>query len=290
MDVGSAGDAAQQVVHSTSLRRVAAMGLAGYGLLHLLVGWLTLQLAWRSTGTGSGGASGAGSDNAADVSGALAVMAASPGGRLVLWLVTGGLAGLTLWQAVEVLRNRRRLSGPAADADRRSIGPHLLRSGGTAVVYGYLTMTAARTALTGGQQRSEEQQSVRGVLSWPGGQVLVVLVAIGVVAVAVYQVQKGVRTAFLTELDLDPLSPGLRRLTVTVCRAGFVAKGVALLLVGGLVGWAAVTFDPDQANGLDGALRTVAAAPYGSWLLTAVALGFASFSVYCFARARHPVS
>jgi len=64
---------------------------------------------------------------------------------------------------------------------------------------------------------------------------------------------------------------------------------VAAVLVGAGVSWAAATFDPERATGLDGALRAVAAEPYGQWVLTVVAAGLASFSVYCVARGRHPV-
>jgi hypothetical protein len=72
-------------------------------------------------------------------------------------------------------------------------------------------------------------------------------------------------------------------------QAGFVLKGVALVLVGAVVAWAAATFDPARATGLDGALRAVAAEPHGAWVLTVVAVGLAAFAVYCLARARHPV-
>ena len=54
-------------------------------------------------------------------------------------------------------------------------------------------------------------------------------------------------------------------------------------------GRAAATFDPARATGLDGALRAVAAEPHGAWVLVVVAVGLAAFSVYCLARARHPV-
>jgi hypothetical protein len=56
-----------------------------------------------------------------------------------------------------------------------------------------------------------------------------------------------------------------------------------------VVAWAAATFDPARATGLDGALRAVAAEPHGAWVLVVVAVGPAAFSVYCLARARHPV-
>jgi hypothetical protein len=69
---------------------------------------------------------------------------------------------------------------------------------------------------------------------------------------------------------------------------GFPAKGVSLGVVGGLLGYAALTYDPKKASGLDGALRTIAQAPFGGIVLTLVALGLAAFGAFCFARARYP--
>ena len=65
-------------------------------------------------------------------------------------------------------------------------------------------------------------------------------------------------------------------------------KGVALVLVGAMVAWAAATFDPARATGLDGALRTILGAPFGKVLLTLVAIGIAAFGAYCLVRARYP--
>lgn len=59
-------------------------------------------------------------------------------------------------------------------------------------------------------------------------------------------------------------------------------------MVGGLLGWAAITFDPSRARGLDGALRASLSAPGGQVLLTLVAAGIVAFAVFCFARARCP--
>ena len=49
-----------------------------------------------------------------------------------------------------------------------------------------------------------------------------------------------------------------------------------------------MTFDPSDASGLDGALRTILEAPFGQVLLTLVAVGIAAFGAYCFVRARYP--
>ena len=45
--------------------------------------------------------------------------------------------------------------------------------------------------------------------------------------------------------------------------------------------------DPDKAQGLDGALKTLKDAPFGPFLLTLVAAGIAAYGVYSFARSRY---
>ena len=69
---------------------------------------------------------------------------------------------------------------------------------------------------------------------------------------------------------------------------GFPAKGVALVLVGGLLGWAAITYDPGKARGTGRRAAHRAAAPGGAVLLTLVAVGIAAFGAFCLARARYP--
>jgi len=101
-------------------------------------------------------------------------------------------------------------------------------------------------------------------------------------------VVKGVKKKFLKEIDLTQASPSAVRLITRLGQVGYPAKGVALALVGGLLGWAAITFDPSKATGLDGAMRTVLSAPGGQILLTLVAVGIAAFGAFLFARARYP--
>jgi hypothetical protein len=66
--------------------------------------------------------------------------------------------------------------------------------------------------------------------------------------------------------------------------AGNVARGAVFGVAGGLLVAAAVSFDPDKAQGLDGSLRKIATTPLGPWLL--VAVGMAIFGVYSCCEAR----
>jgi hypothetical protein len=277
----SAGDNARQAAQSTGLRRVAALGLVGYALIHLLIGWLALALAWFES-------SPAGRDERpTDSSGALSLLARNPVGDVLLWVLAVGLGALCAWQASEVLRHHRHLPPPGDE--RRDALLQLVKTVGTAAFYGYLAVSAVRTALGHGQGRSKEQHTLAGVLGVPGGQVLVTAIGAVVAGIGVYLVRKGLRSDFTREIDLSTVAAPLRTTAHRVCQVGFVLKGVALFLVGVVVGWAAITADPDRGDGMDGALRVVAEQPFGRWLLTVIALGLAAFAVYCLVRARHPV-
>ncbi len=67
---------------------------------------------------------------------------------------------------------------------------------------------------------------------------------------------------------------------------GWTSKGAAYAVIGVLVGLAALRANAAESGGLDKALHTLAAQPFGVLLLALMALGFAAFGVYCFAAAR----
>ena len=70
-------------------------------------------------------------------------------------------------------------------------------------------------------------------------------------------------------------------------QVGFIAKGLSVALIGILVVIAAIRFDPDEASGLDAALKSLASQPFGPYLLIVVALGLACYGVFCFFDARY---
>jgi len=93
-----------------------------------------------------------------------------------------------------------------------------------------------------------------------------------------------VKQKFREDLTLPGGAAG--RGTVALGVTGYVAKGIALGVVGVLFAVAAVTSDPSEATGLDGALKALAALPFGVVVLTAVALGLMAYGAYCAVRAR----
>ncbi|MGY2067239.1 DUF1206 domain-containing protein [Blastococcus sp. SYSU DS0619] len=272
----SAAGTAKQAGDSDGLEHLARVGLIAYGLVHLLIAWLALQLAW---GTSSA---------QADQSGALATLAQQPLGEPLLWVLTVGLVALALWQAAEILRWRHGLT---ASGDRRKQA--LVRTGkavAKTLIYLAVAVLAFRYASGTGQSSSSStpQQTAAGVFGWPGGRWLVGAIGLVVVGVGAYHVYKGLSKRFLKEIDLVGCSAGITRVVTRLGQVGFPGKGVALGLIGGLLVWSAVTFDASRADGLDGALHLVLGAPAGQVLLTLIALGIAAFGAFCFVRARFP--
>ena len=266
----NASDMAEQAGDSTSLEVVARAGLVAYGVVHLLIGWLAVQIAWSASDSKS-----------ADPSGALKTLAAQPFGKILLWLVAVGLVALALWQASEAIWGYRNREG--AKRVRKQVTSGLL-----AVIYAALGVSAASVALGTGQSSSQSQkQATSGVLAWPGGSVIVVVAGLIIIGVGAALVVKGVKKSFAEEIDTSSMSPVARKGVAQLGQIGYIARGVALGMVGGLLSYATLSFDRQKAQGLDGAMQTILAQPFGKFLLTAVALGFVAFGVFAMLQSRY---
>jgi len=266
----TASGKAEQAGDSASLELLARAGLIAYGGVHLLIGWLAVQIAWSASASKS-----------ADTSGALKTLASQPFGKILLWLVAVGLVALALWQASEVIWGYRNREG--AKRVRKQVTSGLL-----AVIYAALGVSAASVALGSGSSSSQSQkQATSGVLAWPGGSVIVVVAGLIIIGVGAAQVVKGVKKSFAEEIDTSSMSPVARKGVAQLGQIGYIARGVALGMVGGLLSYATLSFDRQKAQGLDGAMQTILAQPFGRFLLTAVALGFVAFGVFAILQSRY---
>ena len=259
VDTNDVKQAAANAGDHPVLENAARLGYAVNGLVHLLIAWLALQVAW-----GGGGGS-------ADQSGAMQTLSGNDIGRVLLWIAVVGFLGLGLWQVTEVIVGRGETS------DR-------LKAAAKAVVYLFLAFSFF-TYARGSSSASSSQQSVdftSSLMDKPFGRILVGAVGVAVLGVGLYHVYKGFKKKFLQDLREHP-----GRWVVRAGQFGYISRGVAFGLVGVLFVLAALHTQPGEATGLDGALRALRDAPLGQVLLTVVALGFASFAVYLFARAKY---
>ncbi|MEO7061698.1 MAG: DUF1206 domain-containing protein [Lapillicoccus sp.] len=241
-----------------ALENAARLGYAVSGLLHLLIGWLGFQLALGQHG------------GSADQSGALQSLASTSVGRATLWVAVVGFLGLGLWQLTE-------LAVRSEASDR-------VKAGAKAVLYLGLSATSLAWARGSGTTTSSSQSVdvTATLMKQPFGRILVAVVGVVVIGVGGYHVVKGWRRRFLDDLTGHP-----GQVAEAAGRVGYIAKGVALAVVGVLFIVAALRNTAKGATGLDGALRTLLDLPYGKVLVILVSLGFAAYGIYSLARARY---
>ncbi len=254
--------AARQVDNSEWLERAIRVGLVSYGVVHLLIAWLALQLAFGS------------SSGAASQQGAMQQLAQQPFGKPLLWIVAAGFVALAVWQFFDALWGHTKHDGGKRVVKR-------LGSAGKVVVYLVLASSAVKTAV-GASSSSKKSRLTAKILSWPFGQVIVALVGIGIIAIGCYLISRAVRRSFEHDLQPQATSGDTGSVVVKLGQAGYTAKGFSLGVVGALFVWAAVTYNPKKAGGLDVALHTLLRQGFGPWLLAVVAVGIGCFGVYCF--------
>jgi hypothetical protein len=262
-----AAGSARQAADSEPVKIGARIGLVAYGITHLLVAYLALQVAFG------------GGNERTDQNGAFQTIAAQPFGRVLLWVLVIGFVAVGIWRLTQAV------VGAAGVQDTKKQIRKRVESGARAAVFLGLAILAGRTA-AGGGSGGGGQKAAAGVLGFPGGQFVVGAVGIGLLAVGVVKAKHGWEKQFLEEMNL-PSDRHARQVLDRLGQVGSIAKAVSLGLIGVLVVVAAVSFDPSKANGLDPALKALASEPFGMILLAVMALGLAAYGVFCFFDAKY---
>ena len=262
---------ARRAGSSAWLNRVARVGFAGRGVLYLTVAFLAVGI---SRGRSGGNA---------DKQGAVRALSDTTFGGFILLVLVVGFAGLALWQAAEAAWGRRDETDDAKRTAKRAA------SAGKALLYAFLGASTASVLLGSGNDGGggRERELTARVLELPGGRGLVGLGGLVLVGVGGWLVARGVRRKFEKHLDTGAMPTHLRSAAAVGGAVGHTARGVVAGLAGLLLVKAALDYDPGQAKGIDGTLRTIAGQPYGRLLLLLAAAGLAAFGLFCFVEARY---
>jgi Domain of Unknown Function (DUF1206) len=216
----------------------------------------------------------------ADQSGALAAVAAKPGGIVALWVAAVAFLMMALWRLVETALGRstdpKSQGAPSEVLDR-------VKAFALAVVYFGLAYSTFGFARGAGKSTGAQNAGTSARLMQTGaGTIALIVGGIIIVAVGAYHVYKGGGRTFLDDLKGNS-SDLVRRLGMV----GYIAKGLAIAGAGVLVIVAASHAEPNTATGLDGALKTLGAQPYGAALLIVAGVGIITYGFYSFAMARY---
>ncbi|MBM7280239.1 DUF1206 domain-containing protein [Gordonia rubripertincta] len=274
--------AVDRATDSPWFQRAARAGHAVSGLVHLLIAYIVVRLAFGEGGN-------------ADQSGALGFFAGNTGGRLVLWIAAVAFVALALWRVAEAIVGPHATE-PGRDNDGAEDWLDRGKALSLAVVYAGFAWTAVRFAMGNGQSSGQQNTGLTARLMQSGGGKFVVVVAgLIIIGVGVYHVYKGASRNFLEDLK-PPIgraaaddgsasrtgaASGDRTATIAGV-IGYCGKGLVLIGTGILVLVAVATADPSKASGLDGTVKSLSGLPAGQVLMILAAIGIAAYGVYCY--------
>jgi hypothetical protein len=243
-------------------------GLVAYGIVHLMIAWLAVQLAFGEQ------------EGKATSSGALQQLVKEPFGEILVWLIAIGMFLLVLWRLIEAVAGHEEEDGAKKVRKR-------LTSLGKAILYGAIGVSAVRIATGSGSQGGGSDSTTAQLMDLPAGRWIVAAVGLAIIAYGANLVRRAWTEKFREHLSAEGKTGDAGKAYIWFGKAGYMAKGISIAIVGGLFCYAAYEHQAKKSGGLDVALHKVLEQPFGQFLLLAIAAGIACYGLFCFARARH---
>lgn len=253
------------------LVKFGRVGWVAKGIVYGLTGALALLIGLRAT---SGSSSGA--DGEASQTGAIARIAQNAFGAALLFLMAAGLIIYAVWRLVTAaLPGDGGLKGWAT-----RLG-YLV----SAVTYSLLAVTAISFARNPGKPADGEDGKVEKLtadfMNHSGGRIAIFVVGAVLIAIAAAFVWKAVSATFTSQLLPGSVGPVSHRMLVVLGRIGWIGRAGMMALIGFFLCRAAINFDPNDAQGLDGSLRKATESGAGTVLVLVVGAGLLVYGVFC---------
>lgn len=274
----SADEAAQEAADSTWFERTARGGFLANGLVHAILGVTAVAVGFGRSGE-------------ADETGAMQQIAAKPFGMVLIAVCLIGCALMALWCLVNAFFGSSSLRGAASHSPQHREGRRrwvdFFKMFGSALVYGAIALTFSQFVFGGGSDSGRATSQASTTLAKaPGG--LYILMAIGgvIIIVGIAFCINGVVANWKDDLRM-PRRSLVRALLLATGVIGYLGKGVTLLAMGILVFVSALTGDPEEFTGIDGALKSMRDQPFGPYLMLAVGIGLVLYGMFLGLRSRY---
>lgn len=267
MSASEAAAAAGAATNSKIFEVIARSGFAMNGLLHVLIGAISIRVATGHSGRPSQAS-------------VMTDIANLPEGFVVLWAAFLTFAALGVWQALEVIFGHRY----------RSAHQRVIQKGssiGLTVIYialAAVTVTFALGVSSTSRSRAKKSHLSLELMQTLQGRLLLAAVGAVIFGFGVFFVVKGIRRGH--RKNLDTINGGFGRTAVILGTIGYIAKGAIICFAGVLVAYSALAFNPTKAEGIGAVFQTMRQQQFGPALLTVAGVGLISYGLYLCCRAK----
>jgi hypothetical protein len=253
---------------STTMDRLARIGLVTKGTVYLAIGVLAFMAAFKFGGQ---------KENEADRTGALELFEKT-GGIWLLGLIAAGLICYALWRIIQAI------SGKSHSNNYKKRIRYFL----SGIGYASIAITAIRIIL---KQRTDDgdqnQQYAAELLSKPMGEWLVGIGALIFAAIGIYQLYYAFSKKYKEHVDTLDLQSNRATVLLRMGKVGYIARGVVWLILAYLLTRAAIYQNSYEAGGTGKAFELIQNGFMGNYLLAAIGLGVAAYGIFAFTRARY---
>jgi hypothetical protein len=244
------------------VRPVARIGFASKAAVYMTIGFLALMMA-----LGNGG-------KATDAHGAIDALERLPAGTPLLAFIALGMAGYALWRFLQAIMD---LEEKGKDAKGIAIRAGYFGSG---VAYASLALYTLKETFGTAREGNSNQEASAWLLSSESGAWILGAIGLAVIAWGIWHFVKAFREKFMEHIETSRMSADEQTWMRRVGKLGLSARGVVAIVLGIFVVNAARHHNPNEVQGVDGALRELASQPYGTWILALVALGLIAYGLY----------
>ncbi|MBU2957856.1 DUF1206 domain-containing protein [Paracoccus sp. 1_MG-2023] len=243
-------------------------GYTGKGLVYAVVAGMSLYSIWR------GG-------QAQDTSSAFGWVENSLGGGILLAIIAAGMFAYALWRVLDAWFDLEAYGSEAKGIVAR-IG--MVVTGAIHLGIGILAVSLI-IGSGGSGQGSGISGHVGTVMGWPGGRWIIGLVALLILGAGGHYMRQGLTNEYRKHLRANHFTTRWN----PILKAGLIAHGIVIGIIGMLFGFAAWQADPQQAGGTGEAFSWLSNQAYGQALVFGICLGLVGFAIFCFVNAAYRV-
>ncbi len=254
-----------------SLKTIAQAGLISKGIVYVLIGVLAFMAAFELGGQ---------SNKDGGKEGAFQTLLNLPAGRILLGAVAVGLLCYAVWRFIQAFHPKKE---EAQGAKKWGYGLRYILSGAAYLVLAFAAAKIAFYNRSGGSNNNMAST----ILSKSYGSVLLIIVAIILAGIGVYQLWYAYSEKYKKHIQAGAVNSNAASLIINAGKWGYAARGIVWLLIAWLLIKAALTNNASEAGETTGAFQFLEEASYGSYLLGALGVGLALYGIFNFIRARY---